>query len=179
VKVVALRGLNLGDPWTYRFFPFELGCFLLGALAYRHRHLLDRLVPERMGKYYVYPLVFCFAAIGIPLPLSTSQIIYPIVLACVLPYVFRVTSRFKTDRIIGDLSYPFYIFHIFALKLAEIAAHHTQRITVGSIAWIGLSVTLVLSAIALALEVRFIEPWRGRFSARTQESIEARQASQT
>jgi peptidoglycan/LPS O-acetylase OafA/YrhL len=37
-KVITIEALRLGDPWSYRFFPFELGYFLLGALAFRFRH---------------------------------------------------------------------------------------------------------------------------------------------
>jgi peptidoglycan/LPS O-acetylase OafA/YrhL len=35
MRVFAFEGGLAGDPWTYRFFPFEFGYFLLGALAYR------------------------------------------------------------------------------------------------------------------------------------------------
>ncbi len=166
IKVLMIRALHLGDPWAYRFFPFELGYFLLGALAYRYRSSVNRLVPKHVEKYWfcVYLLVVGFAAVRVPLPLPTLA--YPVALACALPFVFRVTSELKADRLIGELSYPFYIFHWFALALATFATQHWWRGSVASTAWIGLGLTLVLSAFGLALELRFIEPLRVRLAER-------------
>jgi peptidoglycan/LPS O-acetylase OafA/YrhL len=163
VKVVAIKALHLGDPWTYRFFPFELGYFLLGALAFRYRHSLDGVVPKHIPKYCVYPLVFVFAAVQVPTPLPA--LVYPIVLACTLPFLFRMTSGLKIDRLLGELSYPFYLFHYFLIGCAWFIARHLFHTSEYSVAWIGLSLTLPLSVIALALETYFIEPWRGRLAA--------------
>jgi peptidoglycan/LPS O-acetylase OafA/YrhL len=163
VKVIAVNALHLGDPWTYRFFPFELGYFLLGALAFRYRHSLDRILPTHIAKYCVYPLVIAFAAVQAPVPLPT--LVYPIAIACILPLLFRTTSGLKTDRLIGELSYPFYIFHYFLIGCARFIAGHWLHGSESSVAWIGLTLTLPLSAIALALETRFIEPWRARLAA--------------
>lgn len=162
-KVIAVRALHLGDPWTARFFPFELGYFLLGALAFRYRHSLDGIVPGHIARYCVYPLVFVFVAVRIPVPLPT--LVYPITLASVLPLLFRTTSGLKTDRLIGELSYPFYIFHYFLIGCARFIAGHWLHGSESSVAWIGLTLTLPLSAVALALETRFIEPWRARLAA--------------
>jgi peptidoglycan/LPS O-acetylase OafA/YrhL len=90
VKAFVIKTFGLGDPWTYRFFPFELGYFLLGALAYRYRSLLDGFVPERIGKYCAYPLAIGFAAFS--LPVHPATLIYPLVLACILPFIFRMTE---------------------------------------------------------------------------------------
>lgn len=164
IKLLVISELHLGDPWTYRFFPFELGYFLLGSLACRYRNSFDCFVPEHIDKYrfYVYPLVIGFAAVRVHLPVAT--LVYPVVLACALPFVFKTTSQLKADRLIGELSYPFYIFHWFALTLATFAGRHWWRGSTGSIVWIGLGLTLVLSAVGLALEFRFIEPWRARLA---------------
>jgi peptidoglycan/LPS O-acetylase OafA/YrhL len=167
VKIVVVRALHLGDPWTYRFFPFELGYFLLGALAFRYRGSFDHLVPERAEKYWycVYPLVIGFATVRVPVPLPTLT--YPVALACALPLIFKLTAGIKVDRLTGELSYPFYIFHLFALTLAGFI---TREWWLGAqeamVAWVGLGLTLVLSATGLALEVRFVEPWRARLAER-------------
>jgi peptidoglycan/LPS O-acetylase OafA/YrhL len=162
IKMIAIRSLHLGDPWTYRFFPFELGYFFIGALAFRYRRSLDRLVPARIERYCVYPLVICFVAIRLPVPIATLA--YAIALACLLPFLFRMTSGLKADGLLGELSYPFYIFHVFCLNLAAEVTRLWLHVAEDSIAWIGLSLTLVLSAIALALAMHFIEPWRVRFA---------------
>jgi peptidoglycan/LPS O-acetylase OafA/YrhL len=161
-KLIAIEALHLGDPWTYRFFPFELGYFLVGALAFRYRSWFDRPVPPRIGKYCVYPLAIAFTAVSVRVPLPT--LVYPMAIACILPFMFRMTSELRADRLIGDLSYPFYIFHLFALTLS---AHVTQlwwSWPRDSLAWVGLGLTLALSAIGLALEIRFVEPWRVRLA---------------
>jgi peptidoglycan/LPS O-acetylase OafA/YrhL len=162
-KVIAVSALHLSDPWTYRFFPFELGYFLLGALAFRYRHSLEGVVPKRIAKYCVYPIVIVFAAVRIPVPAPTLA--YPIAIACLLPFLFRTTSGSKTDRLIGELSYPFYIFHYFLVGCARFIAGHWLHGSETSVAWIALSLTLPLSVIGLALETRFIEPWRSRLAA--------------
>jgi peptidoglycan/LPS O-acetylase OafA/YrhL len=162
VKGIAIKALHLGDPWTYRFFPFELGYFLLGAIAFRHRHLLDHLLPERIEKYCVYPVVIGFAACRLPVPFA--KLAYPMALACFLPLLFRVTSGLKADRLVGELSYPFYVFHWFSLTLGGDLVRHWMHISKDSVAWTGLWLTLALSIVTLALEIHFIEPWRGRFA---------------
>jgi peptidoglycan/LPS O-acetylase OafA/YrhL len=62
---------------------------------------------------------------------------------------------------IGELSYPFYVIHWFCLA----AATHMQT-SADSGAWIALALTMAFAALTLALEVRFIEPWRARFSGK-------------
>jgi peptidoglycan/LPS O-acetylase OafA/YrhL len=164
IKVLAIRTLHLGDPWTFRFFPFEIGYFLIGALAFRYRSSLDCFVPRHIGKYCVYPLAIAFAVFRLPKHLATLA--YPAALACALPFMFRMTSGLKADRLIGELSYPFYIFHMFALVLSAGVVRHWLHWSEDSIAWVGLGLTLALSAIGLVLEIRFIEPWRVRFADR-------------
>ena len=164
LKLTVLYTLQLGDPWTNRFFPFELGYFLLGALAYRYRKILDHPMGGRAATYCVYLLAACIATLRVPAPVSTLT--YPMVLACVVPFMFRVTSKIKVDRWIGELSYPFYIFHSFAITVVVIAGRHLWHGTPALLSWLGLGLTLALSATALILENRFIEPWRGRLAAK-------------
>lgn len=170
VKVAAIESLHLGDPWTYRFFPFELGYFLLGAVSFRFRALLEcpGLNP-RIGRLCAYPLAIGLIAFSVPVRLSTLW--YPTVVACLLPFLFKTTSKLKVDRLIGELSYPFYVFHIFALVVAERLGRHWLHSSDYSIAWVGLGLTLMLSIIGLAIEIRFVEPWRVRFAERREEPV--------
>ena len=160
VKVIAVSAFHLHDPWTNHFFPFEVGYFLLGSLAFRYRSLLDfnRHFSARAGKYGVYVFAIVFAAVRVPGHRLTLA--YPIALAFALPFMFRMTSGLKADRLIGELSYPFYIFHLLALSLAGYLTPRWWQGSANSVAWVGLALTLALSAIALALENRFVEPWR-------------------
>jgi peptidoglycan/LPS O-acetylase OafA/YrhL len=160
IKVITINMFSLGDPWTYRFFPFELGYFLVGALAFRYRSLVDGLLPERIQMYCVYPFIVGFVALSGDGP----TIVYPFVLACALPFMFRATSKLKADRLIGELSYPFYIFHLIALGIARHVTQHWFSASEDSKAWVGLGLAFAISAIALALELRLIEPWRVRLA---------------
>ncbi len=166
LKIFFIKALHFGDPWTYRFFPFELCYFLMGALACRYRARLDLAalfrMDARIGKTCAYLLVTAIAVVSAPGHYAFW--IYPMALACVLPFLFRMTSEVRADRLLGELSYPVYIFHIFALTVANSIDRHWWHGAETPVAWLGLVLTLSLSAAALALELRYIEPWRARLS---------------
>jgi peptidoglycan/LPS O-acetylase OafA/YrhL len=159
-KVIIVVAFDLHEPWTYRFFPFELGYFLLGAVIFRYRRFLESPIPRQIAIYCVYPLAVAFAAFSFPMHRVT--LLYPLILAFMLPFMFQATSNIRIDRLIGELSYPFYIFHYFSLAIATITVDRWLPDSKDSIAWVGLALTLVLSLIGLTLELRFIEPWRTR-----------------
>lgn len=162
-KMAVLGTLKLPDPWTYRFFPFEVGYFMLGALAFRYRETLSfsGFLQVRSEKYWAYLIVAAIATCRIPVPFPT--LVYPGGLALVLPFLFRVTGKLKRDRLIGELSYPFYIFHWFGLVLGMQVLRYFNASMLFH-AWTSLFVTVFLSCTALALDNRFIEPWRERLS---------------
>lgn len=159
-KAAFLVLTRLHDPWTYRFFPFELCYFLAGALACRYRDKLTPRIPKRLGQLLVYPLA-CLVIVA-PLPFGL-KLIYPMVLAICLPLMFQITAANKTDRTIGDLSYPFYVFHVLALEIAA-EMHRHGLISPDAVTWAGLAIAVLLAGGALNLELRFLKPWRARFS---------------
>jgi peptidoglycan/LPS O-acetylase OafA/YrhL len=167
-KMTFLRKFHLEDPFGYRFFPFELGYFVAGALAYRHRAKLDWIIPKKFGKAILYVFVTLFVLVQVPVHLPTLA--YPLTLALLLPAMFRTCATDKADRMIGELSYPFYIYHLFALTMAEELQHRLwARLDV---AWVGLAMTLILSVVTLAFESRYVEPLRARLSRRKESAAE-------
>jgi len=104
-------GLN-NDPWTYRFFPLELGMFLLGVMGYRaYGWLKNRIIPKwfLMGVYgvviwatFIYPLIQRD---------GSKMWGYYLLVAIALPFIFRLFKNNKIDRFIGELSYPVYLCH--------------------------------------------------------------------
>jgi peptidoglycan/LPS O-acetylase OafA/YrhL len=160
-KMAVLWTLDLSDPWTYRFFPFAVGYFMLGALAFRYRETLSftGFLQVWSEKYCAYLIVAAIAICRIPVPCPT--LVYPGGPALILPFLFRVTGKLKTDRLIGELSYSFYIFHWFGLVLGMQILRYFNT-SMHFHAWASLFVTVLLSAVALALDNRFIEPWRER-----------------
>lgn len=137
------HGLN-NDPWVYRFFPFELMFFLLGALSYYlYRRIKDVKVPK-----YIYPalLVFisvftiCFSFISVTF---FTYRIYIVSVFLSMPFLFNYTKKFKLDKFIGELSYPIYITHMLVFNTAKAIGitQNLQLITIlGSIL---LSIVLV------------------------------------
>jgi peptidoglycan/LPS O-acetylase OafA/YrhL len=162
-KVLVLHFLQLGDPWTYRFFPFEVGLFLSGALAYRYRKELERLIPRKFGPAPAYLLVILFSCTWSQNHLLGK--IYPLLLAVILPAIFRATAQGRIDRMVGEVSYPFYLYHMFALTV--VGAVGARIALPFNPVWTALVLTIVLSAAVLAIENRMVEPWRARFAERT------------
>jgi peptidoglycan/LPS O-acetylase OafA/YrhL len=110
-----VSGFGLADPWSYRFFPFELSLFLFGALA--HQILLPRVerlcdaVP-RLENVAVAALLVMIVA----LPMAGDYYLLKkgfllLVLTLALPFLFLFQKRNSWDRTIGELSYPIYICH--------------------------------------------------------------------
>jgi peptidoglycan/LPS O-acetylase OafA/YrhL len=114
-SAAMLSGFGLADPWSYRFFPFELSLFLMGALA--HQILLPRVerlceaVP-RLETVAVAALVVTILA----LPMTgedilLKKVILLLVMTFALPFLFIFQKHNSWDRAIGELSYPVYICH--------------------------------------------------------------------
>lgn len=137
LRVVFVRGLGLDfDPWNYRFFPLELGVFLLGSLAHAaHARFRDRAVFQNLtavvaGLYVAFllgaPFLFdTYAARGRTALLLATTV--------ALPFLHALTSRWTLDRLLGEASYPVYLCHILVIwVLADHAGgvHHAWWISV-------------------------------------------------
>lgn len=119
----GLDGLpNLRSLWGYRFFPFEISYFIVGSLSYRF--FLEKkeffCKPTLKNKLIAYVLILL--AITIPSKIFNLSGIYwlsPILFVLFLPILFHLFKNSKIDRIIGDLSYPFYISHLLCLQITS------------------------------------------------------------
>lgn len=106
-----------GDPWNYRFFPFELGTFLLGVLSYRAWKAQPGANPAT-GLMALAGLVGLIATYHyLPLGESEKRWAFLLLLAFALPRIFDATRHSTMDRRIGDLSYPLYIVHLLCFSL--------------------------------------------------------------
>lgn len=98
------------DPWTYRFFPFEIGLFLLGAAAYR----ISRIVPWRPDRKIALAML---AAVIVSIlfydrfGFAKQSFLYLFMFAALVPYVFELTRTWKIDRFLADMSFPLYLVH--------------------------------------------------------------------
>ncbi|MBI3518425.1 MAG: acyltransferase [Bacteroidetes bacterium] len=101
------------DPWTYRFFPFELAFFLAGSLAYRYyKYIQHKTVSPWLG--YTL-LTLCIGGVclidEIQMEENWRNSLFYIVVLCSLPYLFHAFKNNSTDRYIGELSFSVYISH--------------------------------------------------------------------
>jgi peptidoglycan/LPS O-acetylase OafA/YrhL len=98
------------DPWTYRFFPFEIGLFVLGMAAYR----VSKMVawrPSRQLLYFLFALTVA-SILGFDLlGFSHASFVYLFVFAALVPYVFALSRSWKVDRFLADMSFPLYLAH--------------------------------------------------------------------
>ncbi len=150
--ILAHFGLR-DDPWLYRFFPSELQYFVLGALGYKgYRYLQNRRLFQA---WWGYLSLLCAGAGILLFPhFRTSGEVeaYYWVMAVNLPLLFLLTKRMKIDRMIGEMSYPVYLCHVFVLQIVSHFGH-------GS----GLSVCAATLVFAAALLYGFdlpLERWR-------------------
>jgi len=182
-QIAALMGASLAarvgaaamgyadDPFSYRFFPFELALFLAGVLAYRawaaHRAVWDQ--PRMRLLALAVPLaILTYAPLTGSAPgngfFAAPRVALLVLAACGLPAIHGWGRRKAWDRAVGELSYPLYLDQllVFAMMsgLPVLAAHPGLR-------------TLAVAAVSIALAyvvVRFvdarIEAVRARLAAR-------------
>ncbi len=178
VAAIALRyylytHLDLfDDPWSYRFFPLELGMFLLGALGYkvyaRYKScdlgflsavlsysfigitFAYQFVPE-LGDYGRFPLKIWF---------------YYLLAAVSIPFLFVYSKKNRVDRYIGELSYPVYISHVLVIgALHSFGVHHPLPMLVGTIILSVLLLHYVIEPVDSLRHTRCVAANSGAFAA--------------
>jgi peptidoglycan/LPS O-acetylase OafA/YrhL len=139
------------DPWSYRFFPFEVGVFLLGAIAYR--------VSSKLSHSHSALPVFVGAAllIGAYLPqfFSEHRFIFLALFAMALPTIFELSKRWTVDRFLADMSFPLYLVHWPIMQMASQLPKSSY--------WPGMYGTIASVAAAAILVIiveRPIDRWR-------------------
>jgi peptidoglycan/LPS O-acetylase OafA/YrhL len=103
-----------GDPWSYRFFPSEVGTFLMGALGYHF------YAYARQKKMNIRPLgwvawIVILLAIFFLQPMKAHHVppeLFTLMMPVCVPFIFALSKGWKADRWIGELSYPVYIAHV-------------------------------------------------------------------
>lgn len=163
VKLIGIRFLV--DDLPYRMFPFVLVHFVGGALMYRYRKNFS-------GRYWMILGYVLMAVIVLGLPIlgfAQSSMLCMGLTMIAVPALFESTKTSRIQSLIGELSYPFYIFHyliylsfLYLLRggvTTELIPTSTREIiTIGT-----LLVTLIVSYVVMRLEFRYLEPWRQRF----------------
>ena len=142
------------DPWTYRFFPFEIGFFLLGTLSYKLSKYLNRINISGLYFTAIFILSMMIFSYFPNLDYQLKSSLLTIFIILTLPKIFEYFSKSKLDRKVGELSYPVYIVHILVFKLLR---SHVDKpyLTISAII-----VSILISIVILKLYYLYIEPKR-------------------
>jgi peptidoglycan/LPS O-acetylase OafA/YrhL len=144
-----------GDPWNYRFFPFEIGLFMLGAAAYRVSSMVAwRPGPTSLNIVFAALVgsILGYQVLGLPHGRFNS-FIYLFVFAALIPYVFNLTRSWRFDRFLADMSFPLYLVH---WPVGSIAMYLRDYFLLPAPEYRGL-VPAIASIAAAALLVVFVE----------------------
>ena len=107
------------DPWTYRFFPFELGFFMAGSLAYSYYKYIEHKVLFHIIGYLL--LVTCIIGIFLLDELKVNDnyknSLFYLFLIISIPFIFLALRDNEWDRKIGEFSFSLYICHHLLVSL--------------------------------------------------------------
>ena len=150
----------LGGDLYIRLIPFIIFNFLAGAFAYRIKEFI------RYPAWIAYIMLFVIIAV---LPSFFDEEVLSWIAIFITVFVvsvaFEATKNSTFDSRIGELSYPFYVFHLLCLAIASFTLQRMGILTKGiELAITSLILTLLVSTIMFKLQSKFIDPWRKRFS---------------
>jgi peptidoglycan/LPS O-acetylase OafA/YrhL len=156
--VARLSWYDMGhdvDPWNYRFFPFEIGLFMLGVAAYRVSSMVAWQPSPTILKIAYAALVgsiLGYGMLGLPHG-SFNSFVYLFIFAALIPYVFNLTRSWRFDRFLADMSFPLYLVH---WPVGSISIYIRDRFLLPPPEYRGL-VPAIASIAAAALLVIFVE----------------------
>jgi len=152
------------DPWVYRFVPFEIAFFIAGMLGWRaFAHWKAKPSRPASPSWLVYLGICVSIVIGgwffraaynamwfVP---GEAYAGFFLCLAAVpfIVAVFMVTANHSFDRLVGELSYPIYLNHLFFVVAVRVAGQHIPLLA----QWSGV-LAAVLSVAAAALFWHFV-----------------------
>ena len=154
-------GLNQ-DPWTYRFFPFELPMFLTGILLYRLRTIRKDSFKISLSK--IYPLLITFYVSFRYLTYKSGinrfwQMLVLIILTCI---VIMWAEESTKDKKLGDLSYPIYMSHILVIttysETINILSRRLPILEVLNNPLLSTPISLVITILFSLLLLRLVKP---------------------
>ncbi|MBB4858426.1 peptidoglycan/LPS O-acetylase OafA/YrhL [Novosphingobium chloroacetimidivorans] len=166
----ALLGIS-ADPFSYRFFPFELALFLAGVLGYK----VWAAKPElwRTQEARILALAAVAAIVFYPVLLgSWSELAFftparvgtLTLAACALPAIHEWSRTRGWDRRIAELSFPLYLGHLLIIGLVPrtgmFAAHPALY------AMVIIAISLLVAWLVVRFVERGIEAWRRQLAAR-------------
>jgi peptidoglycan/LPS O-acetylase OafA/YrhL len=108
-------------PWIYYFWPSTLFFFMAGSLGYhfykRNRAGFEQFAATHAWIFWIFG-AFILAEGRMPFRDYLPYLFVPAAIV-VVPLLFAHTHRNKKDRLIGELSYPYYLIHYQVIVVAE------------------------------------------------------------
>jgi peptidoglycan/LPS O-acetylase OafA/YrhL len=161
--------LAASDPWTHRFFPFELSLFLLGALSQQVLLPVWQNHPRKKA-FANYGTIGFFLLSSLIFLVPANEFVKSLVLFLTfffcLPLAFIFQNHHPWDSEVGDLSYPIYIGH-------WLAKGATVRLLakLGLVAPFPVTLIVIVSSLAFAAALNYgiaqpIEKLRARVKKR-------------
>ncbi len=107
------------DPWTYRFFPFELAFFMAGSVAYAfYKQLTFKSISPKIGYSLLSICIFgVFVLDEIKIQDDYKNSVFYLFLLVSMPFIFKTLKDNIWDRKIGELSFSLYISHHLLVSL--------------------------------------------------------------
>jgi len=153
------------DPWTYRFFPFEIALFMLGAMSFHWMLPLWRKIVVKFSALQVIGvaalsiLILCYDFVEFD---STNKsIILFLVMSALLPLAFFYQQRSKIDQALAELSYPVYVCHLLVFSLL---ANYTPSLSGGRLVIAKIALTLMFAFLLKISVADFFDRFRHRLS---------------
>jgi peptidoglycan/LPS O-acetylase OafA/YrhL len=109
------------NPWHMdHFFPYELAFFMAGSIGYQIYRHQKKLLERLAGFTGIFRWIFLGGVLlysRLPGTSYTRETIFVPLLFVMIPLLFYYTKNDKTDRLIGELSYPLYLVHALVIFL--------------------------------------------------------------
>ena len=111
-----------GDPWNYRFFPFEIAFFLIGNICYK-AYLWTKQCLSHFEKLYLPLLAIILLVIyfyhQLHLNIFIKEYLFYLLICVMIPLLFLSSKNNKFDGYVGELSYLIYISHMLILMIVQ------------------------------------------------------------
>lgn len=158
LRALAAWGGLTGDPWSYRFFPFELALFLAGVLSYK-AWASDRLLWQGKAARLLavaVPLAILtwpWWAAGVPEEsfFTLPRLALLALIAVGLPAIHGWSQHSSTDRAVGELSFPVYLGHLLVFAMLGVLPVFKDNADLLTLA------TLLVTCALAWVVVRFID----------------------